>query len=163
MGRCSPSVEKLFIARNQVMKYQAFVTLLEKTQIKVVQECKNWIPFHRLDALICLRRRINALSPDLKIKYPFSIRMFERSLDRAQVYIDFLSMYKSNWTRIRFHFPILWGLVMDGEDNDFFKTVNEQRGFYSEIEGVYSSYKWSDECLNNSPSTPVIGSRSYFA
>ena len=102
---------------------------------------------------------LSFFSPDLKIKYPFSIRMFERSLDIAQVYIDFLSMYKSNWSGIRFHFPILWGLVMDGEDNDFFKTVNEQRGFYSEIEGVYSSYKWSDECLNSFPSTPVSGSQ----
>ena len=98
------------------------------------------------------------MSPDLKRKYPFLIRMFERALDRAWVYLDCLSMHKFNWIGLRFHFPILWGPMMDGEDNEFCKIVNEQRGFYSAIEGGYSSYKWSDECLNSSLGTPLSGS-----
>ena len=52
--RGSPSLEKLFTARNQVMQDQSFVTVLETTQIKVVHECRNWIPFHRMEALLCL-------------------------------------------------------------------------------------------------------------
>ena len=71
--RGPPSVEKLLTTRNHVMKDQAFVTLLETTQLKVVQECRNWIPFHRLEVFIRIQRRINALSPDLRRKYPFSV------------------------------------------------------------------------------------------
>ena len=146
MGRCSlgkriPSLENLFTARNQVMQDQAFVTLLETIQLKVVHQCRNWIPFHRLEVLLCLRRRINALSPDLKRKDPFSLRMFKRALDIVQVYFDCLSMHKANWTGLRFHFPILWCPMVDGEDSEFFKFVNEQRGFYSAKKGGYSSYK----------------------
>ena len=44
--RGSPLVEKLFIAKNCVMQDQVFITLLDTSQLKVVQECKNWIPFH---------------------------------------------------------------------------------------------------------------------
>ena len=32
--RCSPSVEKLLTARNQVMQDQAFISLLERAQLK---------------------------------------------------------------------------------------------------------------------------------
>ena len=123
--RGSPSVEKLFTARNQVMQYQVFVTLLETTQLKVVRDCRNWIPFHRLEVLLCLRRRINALIPDLKRKDPFSVRIFERTLHRVQLYFDYLIIHKSNWIGLRFHFPIILCPLVDGEDNGFFNTVSE--------------------------------------
>ena len=43
--RGSPLVEKLRTTKNQVMQDQAFITLLDIVQLKVVQECRNWIPF----------------------------------------------------------------------------------------------------------------------
>ena len=67
------------------MQYQAFVTLLETAQIKVVHECRNWISFHRLEALFFLRRRVNSLTTELKRKDHFSIRMLERALDRDRL------------------------------------------------------------------------------
>ena len=107
------------------MQDQAFVTLLETTQLKVVQECRNWIPFHRLEVFLYLRRRINALSPDLRRKDPFSVRMFEQALDKKEVYFDYMSTHKANWIRLRFHFLILWFHMVDGEESEFFKAVSE--------------------------------------
>ena len=70
------------------MKEQAFVTLQEMAQIKIVHECKNWIPFNRLETLLCLLRRFNNLSTGFKRKDIFSIGMFERALDRVQTYLN---------------------------------------------------------------------------
>ena len=46
--RGSPSVEKLLTVRNQVMQNQGCVALMDTSQLKIVQECRNWVPFHRL-------------------------------------------------------------------------------------------------------------------
>ena len=96
---------------------------METTQIKVVQEYKNWIPFHRLEALLCLEKRVNALSPELKRKDPFSIRMFERALDRVKIYLNSMYVHQTECIRIQLHFPILWGPAVGGEDNEFWKIV----------------------------------------
>ena len=69
-------------------------------------------------------------------------------------------MHKANWIGLRFHFPILWCPMVDGEDNEFWKIVTEHRGFYTVAEEGYSSYKWTDECLNNFLTTPASGAQS---
>ena len=107
------------------MQDQAFVKLMEMSRIKVVHECRNWIPNHSLEALLCLRRRVNALSPELNRKDPFSIRMFEEALDRVHAYINYLDVHKTKWIGLRLHFPILWFLLVDGEDNEFWKIVTQ--------------------------------------
>ena len=123
--RGSPSLEKLFTARNQVMQDQAFVTLLGTAQIKIVLECRNWIPFHMLESLLSLRRRFNALSSEWRRKDPLSIKMFDRALDRVWDYLNCQDVHKPKWVELRLHFPILWCLVVDGVDNELWKIVTE--------------------------------------
>ena len=101
------------------MQDQEFVTILEIDHIKIVHECKNWIPFHRLQALLYLQRRVNTLATDLKRKGFFSIKMFERSLDKADTYLNCLDVHKTKWIGFRFHFAIIWSFLVDGEDNEF--------------------------------------------
>ena len=123
--RGSPSLEKLFTARNQVMQDQAFVTLLGTAQIKIVLECRNWIPFHMLESLLYLQRRVNALSPKWKRKDPLCIKMFDRALDRVWDYLNCQDVHKPKWVELRLHFPILWCFMVDGVDNELWKIVTE--------------------------------------
>ena len=63
--------------------------------------------------------------PKLKRKDPFAIRMFENELDRVYAYLNCLDVHKTKWIGIRFHFSILWCLVMDGEDTQLWKIVTK--------------------------------------
>jgi hypothetical protein len=149
MGAWRTYTWRVAYSQGKMLCNPAFVSSFKDAQSLAISFCENWISRNRLEAVLCFKRRKEALTTEQKHKEPLSYSHFDTSLDHVQKYLDCLKSHGIKWigAEVSFSHHVAPNRIRRRILGHHAFSI----GFYAPEETRHSTCNWSNFYSESSP------------